>query len=247
MHPPLSPGAAPVDGYRVTITNGTLTRQCHAVVYYQPNCVIGALKDHQVYQVTTQAHNRFGYSVPSDPEFVVPVGSRSLLAVTATPVVTNSAPTVVQVTGVVANSEGIYPPSWVSVYFDAQRFSCQPNPFGECLVRVSAAPIGPASVYATYTGYGRSYRSPISHVTVAAVTLSSSNVAAKHALIVTVRGAVAASIVHASFGDKNFQRHLDGNGSGSIHVSSPTIPGKYFLTVHDAGVSLGKMTVIVHG
>ena len=247
MHPPLSAGGAPVDGYRVTITNGTLTRQCHAAGYYQPNCIISGLTDHQVYQVTTQAHNRFGYSVPSDPQFVIPVGSRSLSAVTATPVVMNSAPTVVQVTGVVANGQGIYPQSWVSVHFGGQRFSCQPSPFGECLIRVSAARIGPTSVSATYTGYGRSYSSPISHVTVAAVTLSSSNVAAKHALIVTVRGAVAASIAHANFGAKNFQRHLDGNGSGSIQVSSPTIPAKYFLTVQDDGVSLDKLAVFVHG
>jgi hypothetical protein len=77
--------------------------------------------------------------------------------------------------------------------------------------------------------------------------LSSSNVAAKHALIVTVRGAVAASIAHAHFGAKNFQRHLAGNGSGSIQVSSPTIPGRYFLTVQDDGVSLEKLAVFVHG
>ena len=79
QHPPVSPGGAPVDGYRVTITDGVRTWQCHAPLYYQPNCIIKGLQNHQVYQVTAQAHNRFGYSVPSDPQFVIPVASWSLM------------------------------------------------------------------------------------------------------------------------------------------------------------------------
>ena len=37
---------------------------------------------------------------------------------------------------------------------------------GECLLTISNPPIGSDSIYATYTGYGKSYQSPTSHVTV---------------------------------------------------------------------------------
>jgi hypothetical protein len=87
-------------------------------------------------------------------------------AVTTTPVISESASVVVQVTGVLANSEGIYPASLIAVHFGARLTYCRPSPFGECLITVSNPSVGPGSIYATYTGYGRSYRSPVSHVTV---------------------------------------------------------------------------------
>jgi hypothetical protein len=168
MHPPTSAGGAPVNGYRVTISDGTVTRECSAPVYFEPNCIIKGLQDHQVYWITAQSHNRFGYSVPTDPVWAIPVASWKLNATTTSHVVSQSAPVTVQVTGVIANSEGIYPTSMVSVHFGASLFYCHPSPFGECLVTVPNPTVGPASIYATYTGYGRSYRSPMFHVTVTA-------------------------------------------------------------------------------
>jgi hypothetical protein len=160
MHPSLSAGGAPVNVYRVTVSNGTVTKQCQAAVYYQPNCIIRGLVNHQVYWVTTQAHNRFGYSVTTDPEFVIPVASWSLSAVTSSHIIPQSTPVVVQVTGVLANGQGIYPTSLVTVHFGTRVAFCRPNPFGECLVTIPNPQLGPATIYATYTGYGRSYRSP---------------------------------------------------------------------------------------
>ena len=43
-----------------------------------------------VYTVTTQSHNRFGYSVTSDPEFVIPIASWSLSAVTTESIIANA-------------------------------------------------------------------------------------------------------------------------------------------------------------
>jgi hypothetical protein len=246
QHPPASPGGAPVDGYGVTITDGVRTWQCHAPVYFEPNCIIKGLQNHQVYRVTAQAHNRFGYSVPSDPQFVIAVASWSLSALVTPPVVSSSTPVVMQVTGILANGEGIYPDSDVMVHFGARNFYCQPSPFGECLITAPSPSVGFTSIYATYTGYGRSYRSPTSHAAVAAVTFSSSNVAAKRAITVTVRGGVSQSIARAYLGGKNFQTHLDRAGSGAIRVFAPTTRGTYLLTVQDAGVSLKKLTVHVH-
>jgi len=166
MHPPSGAGGAPVNGYRVTISNGKVTRRCSAPVYFEPNCIIRGLQDHEVYWVTAQSHNRFGYSVASDPEFAIPVASWSFSAVTERSVIPQSLPVVVQVTGVLANSEGIYPTSVITVHFGARLFYCSPNPFGECLITITNPTVGPASIYATYSGYGRSYRSPTSHVTI---------------------------------------------------------------------------------
>lgn len=166
MHPPSSAGGAPVNSYRVNISSGTYTRHCVAPVYYEPNCIIAGLANHRVYTLTAQAHNRFGYSVPTDPEFVIPVASLSLSAVPSEPVVANGAPVVVQVTGVRPNSLGFYPITTITVHVGATIDSCHPNPFGECLLTISNAPIGSDSIYATYTGYGTSYQSPTSHVTV---------------------------------------------------------------------------------
>jgi hypothetical protein len=166
MHPPLTTGGSPVNGYRVTITNGTVTKHCNAPVYFEPNCIIRGLRNRQVYSVTAQAHNRFGYSVPTDPDSAVPVVSSSFDVATATPVVSMSVPVVAQVTGILANSEGIYPTGLITVHFGAQLSYCRASPFGECLITVSNPSVGPALVYATYTGYGRFFRSPTSRVTV---------------------------------------------------------------------------------
>jgi hypothetical protein len=166
MHPPSRAGSAPVDSYRVNISDGASTKRCSAPVYFEPNCIIAGLKSHQVYWVTAQSHNRFGYSVPTDPEFVIPVTSTSFSAIAVEPVFSSGSPVVVQVTGVRANAEGIYPNSTITVHFGAKTAFCHPNPFGECLLTISNPPLGSDSIYATYTGYGTSYESPTSHVTI---------------------------------------------------------------------------------
>lgn len=168
MHPPQSPGAAPVLGYRVAITDGDSTTYCGAPVYYEPNCIIRGLQNHKVYWVTTQAYNRFGYSAPTDPEFVIPVAVWSLDAETA-PHVSTSTSTVVQITGIQANSLGFYPVTTVSVHLGARLVACQPSPFGECVIAVDHAPPGAVPLYVTYVGYGHSYRSPTHEVKVAAL------------------------------------------------------------------------------
>ena len=166
MHPPSSVGGAPVSSYRVNISNGAITKQCSAPVYFEPNCIITGLEDHQVYWVTAQSHNRYGYSVPTDPEFVIPVPSSNFSAIASQPVVSDGTQLVVQVTGVRANDEGIYPGTPITVHVGATTSTCHTNPFGECMLTISNPPIGSDSIYATYTGYGRSYRSPTSLVTV---------------------------------------------------------------------------------
>jgi hypothetical protein len=166
MHPPSSAGSAPVNGYRVNISKGSFTKQCVAPVYFEPNCIIAGLANRQVYWVTAQSHNRFGYSVPTDPEFVIPVASSNFNAVASEPVVPRGGPVVVQVTGVRANNEGIYPNSAITVHVGPKIVDCHPNPFGECLLTISNPPVGYDPIYATYTGYGTSYQSPISHVRV---------------------------------------------------------------------------------
>jgi hypothetical protein len=166
MHPPSSAGGAPVNSYRVNISNGTTTNQCSAPVYFEPNCIITGLVDHQVYWVSAQSHNRYGYSVPTDPEFVIPVPSSRFNAVASVPVVPSGTPLVVQVTGVRANAEGIYPGTPITVHVGTMSAICHTNPFGECLLTISNPPVGSDFVYATYTGYGKSYQSPMSHVTV---------------------------------------------------------------------------------
>jgi hypothetical protein len=175
MHPSSSAGGAPVEGYRVAISDGVTTTYCHAAVYYQPNCIIKGLQNHRTYWVTAQAYNRFGYSAPTDPEFVTPVAAWSL-QVAARPAVTaesipSDAPSTssveLQLTGVIANSLGFYPVTTVSVHFGSILETCHPDPFGECLIAVSNPPTGAVPTYATYTGYGRSYRSPTQDIVVA--------------------------------------------------------------------------------
>jgi len=166
MHPPAPAGTDPVNSYRVNISNATSTKQCSAPVYFEPNCIITGLENHQVYWVTAQSHNRFGYSVPTDPEFVIPVASQTFSAMASEPVVAAGAPLVVQVTGVRANGEGIYPNAVITVHVGSTIVSCHPNPFGECLITISNPPLGSSMIYATYSGYGTSYQSPASRVTV---------------------------------------------------------------------------------
>jgi len=166
QHPPLSQGGSPIDGYLVTITNGTKSWTCHAPVYYEPNCIIKGLRNRQVYTVTTQVHNRFGYSAPTDPEWVIPVPTWSLQAVTLTPTVPASRPATIQVTGILANAAGIYPQNPVTVHFGVQTFYCVPSPFGECLINVPHPQLGRVAISASYTGYGSYYHSPTSYVVV---------------------------------------------------------------------------------
>ena len=166
MHPPATAGAAPIDGYLITVSDGTTTRTCHAAVYYQPNCIVSGLRDHHIYYVTTQAHNRDGYSVASDPEWVIPVASWNFVAGTLRPVVSASSPVLVEVTGVQANSAGIYPESQMAIHFGDRVYYCQPSWFGECYIRVGAPALGRTAIYADYVGYGRAYRTPTSYVTV---------------------------------------------------------------------------------
>jgi hypothetical protein len=174
MHPSSSAGGAPVEGYRVAVTDGDTTTYCHAAVYYQPNCVIKGLQNHRAYWVTAQAYNRFGFSAPTDPEFVTPVATWSL-AVTAPSrtdeVASDSSSTGttsldLQLTGILANSLGFYPVTTVSIHFGSRLETCHPNPFGECLVTVTNPQTGAVPTYATYIGYGRSYRSPTTNVVV---------------------------------------------------------------------------------
>jgi hypothetical protein len=166
MHPPASVGGAPVNGYRVNVSKGTVVKQCSAPVYFEPNCKIGGLTNHQVYWLTAQSHNRFGYSVPTDPEFVIPTASSTFSAIASPSVVAHGVPVEVQVTGVLANDEGIYPITSITVHIGATIVHCHPNPFGECLLTIPNTPVGTDSIYATYSGFGRSYQSATSHVTV---------------------------------------------------------------------------------
>jgi hypothetical protein len=163
-----------VEGYRVAITDGVTTTYCHAALYFQPNCIIKGLQNHKIYWVTAQAYNRFGYSAPTDPEFVIPVAAWSLQVAAPPAATAESAPSNtsstssvgLQLTGVIANSEGFYPVTTVSVHFGSTLETCRPNPFGECLITVSDPPTGAVPTYATYTGYGRSYRSPTQDIVI---------------------------------------------------------------------------------
>jgi hypothetical protein len=71
-----------------------------------------------------------------------------------------------QLTGVIANAGGFYPVTTVVVHFGSTVENCRPSPFGECLITVNDPPIGAVPTYATYTGYGRSYRSPTIDLTI---------------------------------------------------------------------------------
>lgn len=168
MHPPTSAGSAPVEGYRVAITDGVTIKYCGAKVYFEPNCIIKGLQNHKVYWVTAQTYHRFGHSAPTDPEFAIPVAAWSLNA-TVRPISPIAPSAEVQVTGVIANAEGIYPLTTVSVHLGPRLVGCNPSPFGECVITVDNPPTGVEPLYATYSGYGCSYRSPPHEVKVAPV------------------------------------------------------------------------------
>jgi len=72
-----------------------------------------------------------------------------------------------QLTGIIANSEGFYPVTTRLDPFRLDAGDVSPQPFGECLVTVTNPRTGAVPTYATYTGYGRSYRSPTKNVVVA--------------------------------------------------------------------------------
>ncbi len=166
MHPSLRSGGAPVEGYRVAITDASGTTYCHAAVYFQPNCIVKGLTNHEVYWVTAQAYNAYGYSAPTDPEFAIPVADSSL-AIAARPNLAAAVPTALQLTGITANAGGFYPVTKVKVYIGPMLKTCAPNPFGECLIRATPAPSGVVPVYSTYTGWsGRQYRSPTYHLAI---------------------------------------------------------------------------------
>ncbi|HTT59250.1 MAG TPA: hypothetical protein VMF33_04315 [Acidimicrobiales bacterium] len=166
MHPSQRSGGAPVEGYRVAITDASGTRYCLAAVYFQPNCIVKGLTNHEVYWVTAQAYNRYGYSAPTDPEFAIPVADSSL-AIAARANLAAAVPTALQLTGITANAGGFYPVTKVKVYIGPTLQTCAPNPFGECLIRATPAPAGVVPVYSTYTGWsGRQYRSPTYHLVI---------------------------------------------------------------------------------
>ncbi|HEY5010076.1 MAG TPA: hypothetical protein VIH73_02905, partial [Acidimicrobiales bacterium] len=73
MHPSAHAGGAPVQGYRVAVTDSAGTTYCRAAATYQPDCAVKGLTNHEVYWVTAQAYNAYGYSAPTDPEFAIPV------------------------------------------------------------------------------------------------------------------------------------------------------------------------------
>ncbi len=164
QHPPKSPGTSPVLRYLVTISSAGSTKTCNAPVYFEPNCIIKGLHNRSVYYVTTQAYNKYGYSVPTDPLFVIPVASPTFSA-WASPSEAASSPLTVQITGVAANSLGIYPTSRVTVHVGTKVVTCIPSPFGQCLLNVANPGTKTVAIYATYTGYGHSYRSKTVTVT----------------------------------------------------------------------------------
>jgi hypothetical protein len=157
------------------VSDGVTTTYCRAAVYYQPNCIIKGLQNHRAYWVTAQAYNRFGYSAPSDPEFVTPVAAWNLAvsapsdtepAASEPSAATGATSLELQLTGIIANAEGFYPVTTVSIHFGPRVETCHPNPFGECLVTVFDPQTGAIPTFATYTGYGHSYRSPTNVVMV---------------------------------------------------------------------------------
>ena len=162
QHPPTSLGSAPLVNYLVTVANATTSRHCVAPVYYEPNCIITGLVNHQVYYVSTQVRNAVGLSAPTDPQFVipVPVGPLAVWARVAEGSVN------LQVTGIAANALGFYPVTTVTVHVGPTTVTCHPSGFGQCLLTVAAPPAGRWPLFATYVGYGHAYRSATTFVRV---------------------------------------------------------------------------------
>lgn len=245
MHPSAVAGGSTVTGYRVNLTNGTTTWHCPAAVYFQPNCIIKHLTNREVYDVTTQAKNSYGYSVPTDPEWVFPVASWAFDATATQPVVLAGAAFTIQLSGVVANSEGIYPVAVVTVDVGDRVLTCRPSPFGECLLTTSETSPGSLSIRASYTGYGVAYRSPTRTVDVASVVLPTGTLEASQSYDVTVRGGAADSSARVTIGGSSFATTLDGSGDGTITLTAPASPGTYTLAVSDDGAALESPTVTV--
>jgi hypothetical protein len=247
MHPSASAGGATINGYRVNISDGVVTKRCPAPVYFQPNCIIKGLPYHQIFWVTAQAHNRYGWSVPSDPIMVIPVPSWSFIVNTTTPVVSSSQSAQLQLSGIVANSQGFYPDSLVTVHFGDRTVTCHPNPFGECLLSIANPPVGTAAIDATYTGwFGVSYRARVSYVRVVAVTASTTNVATGAPFTVTLADGVARSTARATIGGRSFSTRLGAGGGGTIRVTAPANAGSFWLSIVDDGNGLEKVLVTVH-
>jgi hypothetical protein len=244
MHPSPSAGGAPITNYRVTISDGVTTKTCGAALSYEPNCIITGLQNRHVYEVTAQAHNKYGYSVPSDALFVIPVPSWTFKATTPTPVELSSSPFSIQVTGIAANSLGIYPVSLVTVQLGARTMSCHPSPFGECEFTVSDSTVGAATIHASYTGYGHTYASTTT-THLASVRPSTTSVSSGGQFTVAVAGGLPGTVAKASFGGRNFTVALNGAGSGVINVTAPASANSYDLAVSDDGVALSNTSISV--
>ncbi len=162
QHPPAQPGSSPVASYLVTITDGHTSAHCAAPVYYEPNCIIKGLVNHEVYYVSTQVRNSLGFSAPTDPQFVIPVPVGAL-AVRGQVV---QGALVLQVTGIAANALGFYPVTTVYVHVGSSVDTCRPSPFGQCLLTLPLPSAGRQALYATYVGYGHSYTSATSFVSI---------------------------------------------------------------------------------
>lgn len=245
MHPPASSGGAVVNDYLVTVTGNGVTKTCKARVYFEPNCIIQGLKNRLVYDVVAQSHNRFGYSADSDPYFVIPVASWTFAVTSPVPVVLLGAKIPVQVTGIQANSEGIFPVTTVTVDVGSQRETCRPSPFGECLFSIPTAHAGVVSLAGSYSGYGRYYAARASHVWVASVTPSATSVSPGQRITVTVAGGPPGAPVHLSVGAKTALGRLGGSGGGSATIAAPTSTGAFTLTVEVDGVVLDPIAVVV--
>ncbi len=166
QHPSSDGGGAGVDRYVVTLRGPGGSHSCIAAPSYEPHCLIQGLANNHPYTLTTVAHNRFGNSAPSDPEWVVPVAHWTLATWSPTPRVKSGSPFVVYVTGILANSEGIYPAAPVSVHVGSTTLSCVPSPFGECRFSLLAPAPGRLELWSSYTGYGVFYRSATTTVSV---------------------------------------------------------------------------------
>ncbi len=161
QHPSTETGGAPIDEYVVTLTSAGAPRSCVAPLSFEPHCLITGLVNNRQYTLTTRSRNRFGFSAPSDPEWVVPVAHWTLATWSPTPTVKAGHVVTIYVTGILANAEGIYPQSPVSVHVGTTLLTCVPSPFGECRFDLRAPAPGLLHLWSSYTGYGSYYQSPV--------------------------------------------------------------------------------------
>ncbi len=245
QHPPLFAGGAPVTSYLITISDGLSTHTCSAPQYYEPNCKIFGLRNHHVYSVWTQAKNRFGLSVPSDAEFVIPVPSGPLHVQALQPVVLTSNSPEIQLSGVVSDSEGIFPHSTVVVHIGERTMTCFPNPFGECLFHVADLTPGPLTLWASYVGYGVSYTSVPTRVAVASVSVPSS-VTQGVPFSVSFLGGIRNSVARVQIGAATYSALLDANGAGHVSATAPATSGSFSASISDAGIPLQTALLTAH-